>query len=242
MTAYILDTETTGLVEPHLTEVAYCIVDVADDGNVILKQDPRSKRYNPLKPISLGAMATTHICQEDIENEPPHTDFRLPASVEYVIGHNIDFDMQVLANAGVTHKPKLICTKAIATYLLPELDSHKLTALLYYFRKETARDQARNAHAAEVDIYFTRLVLQSLIDVAIDHGNPITSLEDLHSFSEIARVPKVLSFGKHKGQKISDLANTMDGRSYLSWLATRDDVDPYLLKSIKQALEGENNF
>lgn len=237
MSIYILDTETTGLDNPHLTEVAYCIIDIADDGNVILKQEPRSKRYNPLKPISLGAMATSYICDEDVENEPPHTDFRLPASVEYIVGHNIDFDMMVLRNAGVTSQPKLICTKAMAVHLLPELDSHKLTSLLYYFHREVAKEQAKNAHAAIVDIYFTRLVLQSLIDVAIGNGYEIASVEDLYRFSEAARVPTVLSFGKYKGSKIADLVETMDGRSYLNWLATRDEVDPYLLQAIKKAFD-----
>ena len=39
MTTYILDTETTGLVEPHMTEAAYSIVEI-NNGKVDVLQDP----------------------------------------------------------------------------------------------------------------------------------------------------------------------------------------------------------
>ncbi|PNK59777.1 exonuclease domain-containing protein [Psychrobacter sp. FDAARGOS_221] len=236
MTTYILDTETTGLNEPHMTEAAYSIVDIDAEGKVIVIQAPRSKRFNPLKPISLGAMATSHICDEDVVNETPHTDFRLPSKVQYLIGHNIDFDMQVLKNAGVTHTPKLICTKAMSNYLLPTLDSHTLVALLYYFHPTIAREQAKEAHAAEYDIYFTQLVLGSLIELAKSQGHVITDMASLYQFSELARIPTHFSFGKYKGQAITDVAATADGAGYLQWLLNQDTIDPYLAQACKQAL------
>ena len=81
MTTYILDTETTGLIEPHMTEAAYSIVDISDSKVTVL-QAPRAKRFNPLKEISLGSMAISHICDEDVADKPPHTDFRLPNNIE----------------------------------------------------------------------------------------------------------------------------------------------------------------
>ena len=100
-------------------------------------------------------MAISHICNEDVAGEPPHTDFRLPNSVYYLIGHNIDFDMTVLKNVGVTHTPKLICINAMANFLLPTLKSHKLVPLIHHFHRDIARAQARDAHVAIADIYFT---------------------------------------------------------------------------------------
>ncbi len=236
MTTYILDTETTGLVEPRMTEAAYSIIEI-NDGKVNVLQNPRAKRFNPLKEISLGSMATSHICDEDVANEPAHTDFRLPSSVEYLIGHNIDFDMQVLNNAGVTHTPKLICTFAMASYLLPTLDSHKLVALLYHFHRDIARQQAKDAHAAIADIYFTELVLSSLIDLANEQGHAITDVASLYEFSQMARIPKYLSFGKHKGVAIVDLAANSDGAGYLKWLLKQDSVDSYLAQACESALK-----
>ncbi|MFZ2844077.1 3'-5' exonuclease [Psychrobacter sp.] len=236
MTTYILDTETTGLIEPHMTEAAYSIVEIAG-GKVAVLQAPRAKRFNPLKEISLGSMAISHICDEDVVDEPPHTDFRLPSSVEYLIGHNIDFDMAVLKNAGVTHTPKLICTNAMANYLLPTLESHKLVSLLYHFHREVARDQAKDAHAAIADIYFTELVLGSLIDLANEQGHVITDVDSLYDFSQMARIPTHLSFGKHKGEAIADLATSSEGSGYLKWLLKQDSVDPYLAQACEQVLE-----
>lgn len=236
MTTYILDTETTGLIDPHMTEAAYSIVDIID-GKVIVLQEPRSKRFNPMKEISLGSMATSHICDEDVANETPHTEFKLPSSVDYLIGHNIDYDMQVLKNAGVTHTPKLICTQAMVSHLLPTLESHKLVALLYHFHKDIARQQARQAHAAIADIYFTQLVLGSLIDLANSQGHTITDVASLYDFSQMARVPTHMSFGKHKGAAIADLAATSDGAGYLKWLLKQDSVDPYLAQACQQALK-----
>ncbi|MFC6203758.1 MULTISPECIES: 3'-5' exonuclease [Psychrobacter] len=235
MTTYILDTETTGLIEPHMTEAAYSIIDL-NNGKVAVLQEPRAKRFNPLKEISLGSMAISHICEEDIANESPHTDFKLPSNVEYLVGHNIDFDMQVLHNAGVTHTPKLICTFAMASHLLPALDSHKLVSLLYYFHRDIARTQAKQAHAAIADIYFTQLVLSSLIDLANNQGHAITDVASLYDFSQKARIPTHLSFGKHKGEAIADLASSSDGAGYLKWLLKQDSVDPYLAQACKQAL------
>ena len=236
MTTYILDTETTGLIEPHMTEAAYSIIEITE-GKVTVLQAPRSKRFNPLKAISLGSMATSHICDEDVANETPHTAFKLPSSVQYLIGHNIDFDMQVLKNAGVAHTPQLICTQAMASHLLPTLDSHKLVALLYYFHRDVARAQARDAHAAIADIYFTQLVLGSLIDLANSQGHAITDVASLYEFSQLARVPTHMSFGKYKGEAIADLAATSDGAGYLKWLLKQDNVDPYLAQACQQLLD-----
>ena len=236
MTTYILDTETTGLIEPHMTEAAYSIVKI-NDGKVAVLQAPRAKRFNPLKEISLGSMAISHICDEDVADEPPHTAFKLPSSVEYLIGHNIDFDMAVLKNAGVTHTPKLICTNAMANYLLPTLESHKLVSLLYHFHREVARAQAKDAHAAIADIYFTELVLGSLIDLANEQGHVITDVDSLYEFSQMARIPTHLSFGKHKGEAIADLATSSEGAGYLKWLLKQDSVDPYLAQACEQILE-----
>jgi len=145
--------------------------------------------------------------------------------------------MAVLKNAGVTHIPSLICTNAMANFLLPTLESHKLVSLLYHFHRDIARAQAKNAHAAIADIYFTELVLGSLIDLANNQGHVINDVDSLYEFSQIARIPTHLSFGKHKGEAIADLAASSEGVGYIKWLLKQDSVDPYLAQACQQALE-----
>ncbi|MDW2753129.1 3'-5' exonuclease, partial [Acinetobacter baumannii] len=58
--------------------------------------------------------------------------FRLPEGVEFIVGHNIDYDIKALNKCGPAIKAKTICTLALARDVWPDLTSHKL-AVLYYF-------------------------------------------------------------------------------------------------------------
>jgi exodeoxyribonuclease X len=64
------------------------------------------QRYNPGKPISLGALATHHIIDEDLSGCPPHTDFRLPEGIEYLIGYNVDYDWRVIGDLFTPPSPQ----------------------------------------------------------------------------------------------------------------------------------------
>jgi exodeoxyribonuclease X len=53
-------------------------------------------------------------------------------------------------------------------------------------------------------------------------------MNSLFIMSETARIPKYITFGKHKGTAIKDL-----DPSYVTWLLRQDDLDPYLRKAIE---------
>ena len=53
----------------------------------------------------------------------------------------------------------------------------------------------------------------------------------------MALIPKHLSFGKHKGEAIIDLAANSEGARYLKWLLKQDTVEPHLAQACQQALE-----
>lgn len=40
----------------------------------------------------------------------------------------------------------------------------------------------------------------------------------MYEFSQMARIPTHLSFGKHKGEAITDLAASSEGAGYIKWL------------------------
>lgn len=84
-------------------------------------------------------MAISHINDKDIENEPLHTDFIMPISFEYLISHNINFDIAVIKNVGSNHEPKLIYINSMLNYLLSTLESYKLVFLLCHFYRNVAR-------------------------------------------------------------------------------------------------------
>lgn len=94
--AYIFDCETTGLNEPELIEAAW--LELSSILPITLVGDGFNQQYKPSKPIEIGALATHHIMDEDLVNCMPSSSFSLPDGIQYLIGHNIDFDAAVIGN------------------------------------------------------------------------------------------------------------------------------------------------
>jgi hypothetical protein len=88
-TAIIFDIEATDKDNPVLVEAAWVALDCISPFTL---GEEFHQRYNPGKPISLGALATHHILDEELVDCPPASSFKLPADAAYFIGHNIDFD------------------------------------------------------------------------------------------------------------------------------------------------------
>ena len=78
------------------------------------------KFYIPGKPITLGALATHHIMDEELVDCPPAASFTLPGQLDYMIVHNVDFDWEVIGKPEINR----ICTLVLARKLLPSLDNH----------------------------------------------------------------------------------------------------------------------
>lgn len=223
MKACIFDSETTGLNDPQLVEAAYLQL-AAIPGLPVATEF--LQRYKPGKPIELGALATSHILDEELADCPDHTEFQLPAEIEYLVGHNVDYDW------GVIGKPELkrICTAALSRRLWPDADSHSQSAMIYLHYREQAPGLLRNAHAALDDVKNCRLLLVKILDaLATELGRPVTEWEELWSISEDARIPTVIGFGKHRGAKFSDLP-----ADYRRWLLNQPDLDPFVRKALQR--------
>lgn len=221
MTTLILDTETTDATDGELIEAGWIEVELAD-GHLGAHGQAFEQRYKPTKPISFGAMATHHILEADLENCPPASEFSLPAGVDYLVGHNIDFDWQVIGSPDI----KRICTLAMARRLWPGI-SHTLGALMYMLSPdpEWTREKLREAHSALADVYFCATLLDSIIEKA----GPFESMEALWEFSEDCRIPTHMTFGKHKGETIDDVP-----LDWVHWLLRQNDVDPYVRKAFER--------
>ena len=212
----VFDTETTGIIEPVLIEAAGIII----NGSPFNEQtETFNSRYNPGKPISFGAMATHNILDCDLENCPPATEFKLPENTTYLVGHNIDFDWEVIGKPEV----RLIDTLPMARKLWPHFDSHNLGALSYALCDEFARPKIREKligrHSALTDV---ELCLE-LLRFILKEKTELKSWGDIWRFSEEARIPDIMPFGKHKGTAIKDLPG-----DYKDWLLKQSDVDKYL--------------
>lgn len=222
--AIIFDTETTGINEPAIVEAAW-----------IRLHDPYSlaviesfvKRYNPGKSIELGALATHHILDEEVADCPPASEFQLPPGTEYLIGHNVDYDWKVIGEPPV----KRICTLALCRHLFLEADSHTQSAMIYLFERDNAKALLRSAYSAADDVKNCRVVLDYVLS-KLGNVTQATTWEELWQISEKARIPTVMTFGKHKGTPIKDVPG-----DYKAWLLRQPDVDPYLVKALRGVAE-----
>ena len=219
MTGIIFDTESTGLDQPRVIEAAW--LKISHPGN-LTPEEQFLQRYNPGKPIALGALATHHIMDEDLIDCPPHTEFQLPPDIQYLVGYNIDYDWKVIREPAV----KRICVLALARSLFPGLDSYSQSAVLYHLARDRARGLLKNAHSAMADVQNCLIILQHEIFRLGPEDS--ASWEAIWRRSEHARIPTVMRFGKHKGASIKDIPG-----DYKRWLLGQPDVDPYLVKALR---------
>lgn len=221
--ARIFDTETTGLEAPEVIQAAWGEVHLDSPRTL---HNPVNQFFFPSKGIETGALATHHIILEDLVDCPPSSTFKAPAS-DYTIGYNVDFDWEVAGK----FPGKRICTLALARKVWKNT-SHSQGALLYHLLPHSeARNLLRQAHDALADIQICAIILEALI-----RELKPTSWEHLWAMSEDARIPEEFTFGKHKGEKIADVARSDSG--YLSWCLKQSDMDPYVHEAIRRARRG----
>ena len=224
MNALILDTETHDL-NGYPIEIAYIPCSFYN-GQLRLDRDNLfDEYYSCPAPISFGAMAVHHIIESDIARKPSYETFRLPENTTYLIGHNIDYDIQAIKLCDSLISVKGICTLALARMVWPDAPSHTLGALYYMLAggNEQTRRDLRNAHNAAADIMFTALILRHIVEKL-----GIKDMQSLYLFSEQARIPQKLTFGKWNGTPIKDVP-----ADYKAWLLKQDNLDPYLRKALE---------
>ena len=222
MSALILDTETHDL-NGYPIEIAYAPCSFEQGVLVINQGEVFDEYFSCPEPIALGALATHHILETDIAEKPSFDTFKMPQGVQYLIGHNIDYDITAIQKCQPDFTVKGICTLALCRMVWPELP-HTLSAMYYHVMDdlELARKHLRHAHNAKADIYFTGVILKTLVEQL-----GIKDMNSLNIMSETARIPKYITFGKHKGTAIKEL-----DPSYVTWLLRQDDLDPYLRKAL----------
>lgn len=225
MTALILDTETTTIEDAEVIELAWQRFDTFGQLASSSHVADFHQRFTPLKPPTFGAVGVHHILPSDLVDLPPSEGAvsYLPAATSYLIGHNIDFDWKALGSPTINR----ICTLAMARNLWPECDAHNLSAITYYLygANATTRAKLRNAHSAVEDVSLCAAVLVRCIE-----ASGVQSFDELYAFSEHARIPVTMTFGKHRGELVADVPY-----GYVKWYRSQPDPDPYLLKAFKLA-------
>ncbi|MDD2451316.1 exonuclease domain-containing protein [Sulfurovum sp.] len=233
MALYVLfDTETTGNQEQDR------IIQV---GAMIVHSKEKIEIYDELcsseVPISLEAMEVHNITPEIIEGKAPFSETMFAAKVNelnsaenFLIAHNINFDLDMLKKEGFENAYTLIDTFRCAKHLYPEMPYHRLQYLRYALGLyKTEEEEADNlgitikAHDAIGDVLVMKLLLSQLVQSAsaqFEGKNPMQVLAELTQTPVLMRTFK---FGKYKGREIAEVAN--EDMGYLQWMRKNLELD-----------------
>lgn len=225
----VFDFETTGfppgaaVVEVGWTDLRIGAGDPADAemfGPVAYLANPM--RANPELAIDPGAKAAHHIEECDLLDAPSPDAVlrRLGEGAAAFACHNIEFDGEFYTGGG----HPMICTLRCARTIWPDAPTHSNQGLRYWLRLPVDRDIALPPHRAGPDSYVTAHLLREMF--RLGH-----SVDELVEISSQPPLLKRLPFGKHKGQRFSDVPI-----SYLQWLS-RQDLRPDMRRTVGTHLE-----
>lgn len=228
-TLVFLDTETTGIAEGRLIQLAYKIRGAAvhdpqidDDGAMHIDY------FKPPVPIEIEAMAVHHITEKHVASKPTFNSSPVHSTIDtllarpdaILVAHNAKFDIGILDREGVpASSHPFICTMKVAQSMY-DLPQYKMQYLRYLWGIE---DDDATAHDAAGDVAILEKVFDHMIDEYMQTKG-VDEVGALEAFLAISRNPILLrrmTFGRYAGKTFKEVAAA--DRSYLEWLATLDD-------------------
>jgi DNA polymerase-3 subunit epsilon/exodeoxyribonuclease X len=233
MAKYVLfDTETTGNKDDdRIIQIGAMIVDAKAPIEVY------DELCSSEVEIKLEAMEVHNITPDVIVGKPKAIEttvynkiLELNNSSNYLIAHNISFDLGMMEKEGFLNQYKLIDTLRCAKHLYQDLPYHRLQYLRYaldLYKEEDAEAAKNNitikAHDAIGDVLVMKLFLSKLVakcrEVYPDY-NPMEKLEDL---TKTPVFIKTFKFGKHRGRDTAEVAQ--EDMGYLNWMQKNMDLD-----------------
>lgn len=233
MAKYILfDTETTGNSEKdRIIQVGGLIVHAKDHIEVF------DELCSTEVPIALEAMEVHNITPDIIADKPPYSATKFSENVElyndpenYLIAHNIKFDLSMLEKEGFQNRYTLIDTFRCAKHLFPESPYHRLQYLRYsldLYKNEKQEAEALNvtikAHDAIGDVLVMKLLLSRLVQEVQEQFEGKHPMQTLAELTQTPVLMRTFKFGKYKGREIAEIAD--EDMGYLRWMRNNLDLD-----------------
>ncbi|MBT8348390.1 MAG: 3'-5' exonuclease [Sulfurovum sp.] len=233
MAKYVLfDTETTGNQEQdRIIQVGAMIVHSKDEIEVF------DELCLAPVPISIEAMEVHNITPNLIADKGLYdeTDFALKVQQlnqkeNYLIAHNISFDLAMLEKEGFQNNYTLIDTLRCAKHLIPESPSHRLQYLRYALELyQTEQTEANKlgitikAHDAIGDVLVMKLLLSKLVRLTQENYAGVNPMQKLAELTQTPVMMKTFKFGKYKDREISEIVNA--DRGYIKWMRDNLDLD-----------------
>ena len=244
MATYILfDTETTGNQEQDR---------IIQLGAMVF-QNKEIEVYDELcstsHPISVEAMEVHHITPEVISDKSPYQETAFAKRLttlnhpeNYLIAHNISFDLGMVEKEGFVNQCQLIDTVRCAKHLFPELPYHRLQYLRYalkLYEEEQAEAEkigiTIKAHEAIGDVLILKLLLSRLTQRCKTAFPDTKVMEKLVALTQTPVMMRTFKFGKYKGKEIEEIAQ--EDMGYLKWMRKNLELDEDLAYTLDHFLE-----
>ncbi|SFZ98706.1 Exodeoxyribonuclease X [hydrothermal vent metagenome] len=233
MAEYVLfDTETTGNQEQdRIIQVGAMIVHSKD--NIEIFDELCSAPH----PISIEAMEVHNITPDVIENLAPYSETAFSKRVvelnkkeNYLIAHNIGFDLGMIEKEGFKNNYTLIDTVRCAKHLLPDSPYHRLQYLRYSLELyKTEQSEANKlgitikAHDAIGDVLILKLLLSKLVQLTQEQFPGINPMQKMAELTQTPVMMKTFKFGKYKGRDINEISG--EDMGYIKWMRNNLDLD-----------------
>jgi DNA polymerase III epsilon subunit-like protein len=252
-TLIFLDTETTGIAEGRLIQLAYKVRAAHDagamkDGGANTDGGAGAMRidyFKPPVPIEIEAMAVHHITEKHVADKPAFAGSDAHGSLmkllarpdAIIVAHNALFDIGILDREGVPASAgPFICTMKVAQSMY-DLPQYKMQYLRYLWGIE---DDDATAHDAAGDVailerVFDHILADWLADPAHRDADAAAALEAFIATSRNPLLLRRMTFGRYAGKTFAEVA--AEDRSYLEWLATLNDKGEDFAYTVRHYLD-----
>jgi len=233
MAKYILfDTETTGnQKEDRIIQVGALVVHSKDNIEVF------DELCSTTVPISIEAMEVHNITPDVIADKAPYSETDFAKKIDefnqgenYLIAHNISFDLGMLEKEGFTNHYTLIDTVRCAKHLLPDSPYHRLQYLRYslelYKMEQAEADKLGvtiKAHDAIGDVLVMKLLLSKLVALTQENFPGVNPMQKMVELTQTPVMMKTFKFGKYKGREIEEISH--EDMGYIKWMRNNLDLD-----------------
>ena len=230
----------------YRTEAANLIADTIKLTGMFHQTFMPKGEFNPRASVVNG------FTKENLKGSPCISTFDFPTAVEFMIGHNILFDWQMVTKPDV----KLVCTKELAIKYLTKQSGagtkgvNTLTGLIERYYPKEAKELIANAHSALQDCKLCYLILLKILEVA----------PELDSFEKLAAqctqpngkkngtsLPRGIELCPYTKQHLIKFGTKFPGislevvnvtdRGYLQWIVDKSYMSADLKEFIGQFLK-----
>ncbi len=214
-----LDVEATGLAEEdRLVQVAYDF-----------RGNEKEAMFNPGRDMEIEAMEVTHITnkhladKEKFQGSEFYKELKEILDKDYTIfvAHNAPYDIGMIEKEGIKVEKSIDTYKvAQALDVKSEIPAYRLQYLRYYLGLEV---EDVVAHDALGDVRVLKAVFERMYDKMVEDSTHKEVIEKMIDITSKPILIKRLTFGKHKGEFVADVARS--DRGWLEWLLGQKESD-----------------